>query len=197
MSRCLVLNSLHPALHVPCPANDHTFVPARTKFALQSDTKVQWTTRTGASILSHAVTSRRGTDPCRAFAIRVCICPPVLIKSGLPWRGVPCPPSGCWSARSPGHSHECRTNALRWRCRSERDCCSPVCPSKWLQTRSGSRGPSQRRCHCCLGQACSARATRFSRGSVPLTASDAESAFNSRPSRSSLAVGRHRTRQCA
>jgi hypothetical protein len=64
------------------------------KFALQSDTKVQWTTRTGASILSHAVTSRRGTDSSRAFAIRVCRCPRVLIKSGLPWRGGAVPSVG-------------------------------------------------------------------------------------------------------
>jgi hypothetical protein len=39
-----------------------------------------------------------------------------------------------------------------------------------------------------LGQPCSAGATRFSRGSVPLTASDAASVFSSRPSRSSLAA---------
>ena len=170
------------------PPIDHAFVPARSHVRLASDTKVQWTTRTGAGILSHAVTSRRGPDSFRAFEIRVCICPPQLIKSGLPWRGAPCPPSGCWSARSPDHFHECRTNALRWRCRWGRDCYSPVCPSKWLQMRSSSLGLSQQRWHCCLGQPCSARATRSSRGSGPLTASDAESAFNSRPSRSSLAV---------
>jgi hypothetical protein len=39
-----------------------------------------------------------------------------------------------------------------------------------------------------LGQPCTARATRFWRGSVPLTASDAASVFSSQSSRSSLAA---------
>ena len=85
------------------------------KFALQSDTKVQWTTRTGASILLHAVTSRRGTDSSRAVAIRVCKCPRALIKSGLPWRGAPCPLSDCWSARSP----DLFTNAAPTHCHGD------------------------------------------------------------------------------
>ena len=133
---------------------------------------------------------RRGVwrASCRMRRSGSVTCPRVLMKSGLPWRWAQCPPSGCWSARSPDHSPECRTNASRWPCRSGRDCCSPVCPSKWPRMRSGSPGRWQRRCRCCLGQPCSARATRFSRGSVPLTASDAASVFSSRPSRSSLAA---------
>ena len=32
------------------------------------------------------------------FALRVCICTRVLMKSGLPWRWAQCPQWGCWSA---------------------------------------------------------------------------------------------------
>ena len=48
-----------------------------------------------------------------------------------------------------------------------------------------------------LEQPCSARATRFSRGSAPLTASDAASVFSSRSNRSTWQRNRYRARQRA
>jgi len=71
----------------------------------------------GGGVGARLFRGERETDSSLEFAIRVCICPRVLMTSGLPLRWAQCHPSGCWSARSPGYSPECHTNASRWRCR--------------------------------------------------------------------------------